>query len=259
MGSEGSKPKRLEVAARTINHGLAYARNLIRGNYFSGDMSWIRPGSPPVILCHGFLGTRGTMLPMAKRFQADGSVVFSYHHGTFQLQSLRASAHGLVDQLQTLERSLGLRQFDMVGFSMGGLVALHAIKFLQAGRWIRKLALLGTPLDGTWAGLAGVATVGLVSPSVWQVLPLSQFLRDIRDAPLPPHLQVRQLHATDDALCPLPRPMAGLDPVRDYVVLPGGHSSLVVARPFYAKIREFFDEQPAPATAAFHGAEAAAE
>jgi pimeloyl-ACP methyl ester carboxylesterase len=259
LGSERTKPKRLEVAARTLNHGLAYARNLIRGNYFSGDMSWIRPGSPPVILCHGFLGTRGTMLPMSKRFQADGSVVFSYHHGTFQLQSLRASAHGLVEQLQTLESSLGLKQFDMVGFSMGGLVALHAIKFLQAGRWIRKLALLGTPLDGTWAGLAGVATVGLLSPSVWQVLPLSQFLRDIRDAPLPEGLHVRQLHATDDALCPLPRPMAGVDPEHDYVVLPGGHSSLVVARPFYAKIREFFDGRSSPIAGAYESAEAAAE
>jgi pimeloyl-ACP methyl ester carboxylesterase len=259
LGSERTRPKRIELAARTLNHGLAYARNLIRGNYFSGDMSWIRPGSPPVILCHGFLGTRGTMLPMAKRFQADGSVVFSYHHGTFQLQSLRASAHGLVEQLQNLERSLGLKQFDMVGFSMGGLVALHALKFLHAGRWIRKLALLGTPLDGTWAGLAGVATVGLVSPSVWQVLPLSPFLSDIRDAPLPDGVEVRQLHATDDALCPLPRPMAGVDPQRDYVVLPGGHSSLVVARPFYAKIREFFDGRTATLDTDYDSAEAAAE
>lgn len=241
LGSEGSRPKRLEIAARTINHGLAYARNLIRGNYFSGDMSWIRPGSPPVILCHGFLGTRGTMLPLAKRFQADGSVVFSYHHGTFQLQSLRASAHGLVDQLQTLERSLGLRQFDMVGFSMGGLVALHAIKFLQAGMYVRRLALLGTPLDGTWASLAGAAMMGAVSSSVWQIMPHSRFLRDLRNAPLPPHLRVRQIHASDDGLCPATRPLVGVDPQRDYIVMPGGHSSLVVARPFYDRLREFFD------------------
>ena len=207
-------------------------------------MSWIQPGSPPVLLCHGFMGTRGTMLPMSKRFQADGRVVFSYHHGTFQLASLRASAQGLVDRLQHLERSLGLSQFDIVGFSMGGLVALHAVKFLAAGRWIRKLALLGTPLDGTWAGVAGVATMGLVSSSVWQVLPLSGFLRDLREAPLPDNVEVRQLHAAEDYLCPLPRPLDGIDPEQHYIVLPGGHSSLVVARPFYAKIREFFEEQP---------------
>ena len=213
----------------------------MKGNYFAGDMSWVRPGSRPVILAHGFLGTRGTMLPLSKRFQADGRVVFSYHHGTFQLKSLRASAQALVEQLKCLEDSLGLERFDMVGFSMGGLVALHAVKFLAADRWIRRLALLGTPTAGTWAGLAGVATVGGVSPSVWQVLPTSQFLTDLRDAPLPPTIRVRQIHAAEDALCPLPPPLSDVDAEKDYIVLPGGHSSLVVARPFYERVSEFFD------------------
>jgi hypothetical protein len=87
--------------------------------------------------------------------------------------------------------------------------------------------------------------MGLVSPSVWQVLPLSGFLRDLREAPLPTGVEVRQLHAAEDYLCPLPRPLEGIDPERDYIVLPGGHSSLVVARSFYARIREFFAENPA--------------
>lgn len=244
---------------RTVNHGLAYARHLVKGNHFTGDMSWIRPGSPPVILCHGFLGTRGTMLPLTKRFQSDGRVVFSYHHGTFQLKSLRASAQDLVDQLRALEQNLGLRQFDMVGFSMGGLVALHAVKFLAASQYVRRLALLGTPLDGTWAGLAGVATVGALSQSVWQVLPTSGFLRDLREGPLPEGVQVRQIHAAEDGLCALPRPIRGVDQERDFIVLPGGHSSLVVARPFYAKLREFFDAAEAGAATEVSGAEAAAE
>ena len=240
------RPGRFTGIARTVNHGLAYARNLVRGNSFSGEMSWIRPGSPPVILCHGFLGTRGSMLPLTKRFQTDGRVVFTYHHGTFQLQSLRSSAQELVDQLRHLENSLGLRRFDMVGFSMGGLVALHAIKFLQASRWVRRLVLLGTPLDGTWLGLGGVATFGMVSQSIWQILPVSGFLHDLRDAPLPEGVQLRQIHAAQDALCPLARPIAGVDPARDYIVMPGGHSSLVVARPFYARVREFLDAGERP-------------
>jgi pimeloyl-ACP methyl ester carboxylesterase len=257
-----SKPRnadRLELAARTVNHGLAYARNLVRGNRFTGDMSWIRPGSPPVILCHGFLGTRGTMLPMTKRFQTDGRVVFSYHYGKFQLKSLRASAQNLVDHLRTLEDTLGLRQFDMVGFSMGGLVALHAIKFLAADRYIRRLALMGAPTDGTWIGLAGVVTVGLVSQSVWQVLPMSSFLRDIRDAPMPDHIKVRQIHAAEDSLCPLPRPLPGVDPSADFLVLPGGHSSLVVSKPFYARVREFFDAAEPDAITDVEAPEFAAE
>jgi pimeloyl-ACP methyl ester carboxylesterase len=236
------QPGRLRRALKSVSHSVAYARHLARGNHFAGDMSWTKPGSPPVVLAHGFMGTRGTMIPLTQRFQADGRVVFSYHHGTFQLQSLRASAQQLVEHLARLERELGVHRVDMVGFSMGGLIALHAIKFMQAQRWIRRVAMLGSPTSGTWAGLAGVGTVGLLSPSVWQVLPASPFLRDLRDAPLPEGVRVRQISAAEDALCPRPELLKGVDKERDYIVLPGGHSSLVVARPFYNKLREFFDE-----------------
>ena len=247
MDNPSSKPGRLRRALKTINHSLAYARHLARGNHFAGEMSWTRPGTPPVVLTHGFLGTRGTMVPLTQRFQSDGRVVFSYHHGTFQLRSLRASAQELVDHLYGLHRELGVDKVDLVGFSMGGLVALHAIKFLQAHQIVRRVALLGTPTSGTWLGLAGVATAGMVSPSVWQVLPGSPFLRDLRDAPMPPGVRVRQISASEDALCPLPAPLSGVDRERDYAVLPGGHSSLVVAKPFYVKLREFFDDETATA------------
>lgn len=249
MVTNDRQPGRLRRALKTVSHSVAYARHLARGNHFAGDMSWQKPGSPPVVLAHGFMGTRGTMIPLTQRFQADGRVVFSYHHGTFQLRSLRASAQQLVEHLARLERELGVCRVDMVGFSMGGLIALHAIKFMQAQRWIRRVALLGSPTSGTWVGLAGVGTVGLVSPSVWQVLPTSPFLRDLRDAPMPEGVRVRQISAADDAFCPLPELLKGVDKERDYVVLPGGHSSLVVARPFYSKLRELFDE-PEPETRA---------
>jgi len=242
LGNKPHKRGRLHRAIKTVNHSLAYARHLARGNHFAGDMAWTKPGTPPVLLTHGFLGTRGTMVPLTQRFQAAGRVVFSYHHGRFQLGSLRRSAQEMVAHLESLERELGVTQIDVVGFSMGGLVAMHAIKFMQAHRWIRRVALLGTPMNGTWASLAGVGTVGLVSPSVWQVLPTSGFLADLRDAPMPPGIRVRQISAAEDALCPLPDVLQGVDRERDFIILPGGHSSCVVAQPFYAKLREFFDE-----------------
>jgi pimeloyl-ACP methyl ester carboxylesterase len=232
--------------ARTVEHNLSYARHLVRGNAIAGDVAWTRPDTPPVVLSHGFLGTRGTMLPLTRRFHRDGRIVFSYSHGPFQLQSLRASADQLTDQLRRLQDASGIERFDVVGFSMGGLATLHALKFLQAQRMIRRLVLLGVPTEGTPVGWAGIATLGLVSPSVWQVLPGSSFLRDLAEAPLPEDVHVRQIHAADDSFCPLPKPVAGVDPASDYLVLPGGHSSLVVAQPFYARTREFFDRPESP-------------
>jgi hypothetical protein len=73
------------------------------------------------------------------------------------------------------------------------------------------------------------------------VLPGSAFLEDLLAAPVPGVTKLRQIHATSDAFCPPPGPIPGVTP-RDYVMLPGGHSSLVVAEPFYRACREFFDE-----------------
>ncbi|RMG97715.1 MAG: alpha/beta fold hydrolase [Deltaproteobacteria bacterium] len=242
MGALTRSVGRARHLRRVARHTVAYARHLVRGNAIAGDVSWTSPGAVPVVLAHGFLGTRGSMQMLARRLRRDGRVVVSYSHGTFQIRSLRASAQELADHLARLQDELRVERFDVVGFSMGGLTALHAVKFLALHRLVRRLVLLGSPVDGTPAGYLGVATLGWMSPSVWQVLPGSPFLRELREAPLPTPLPIRQIHAAQDVLCPLPAPVEGVRK-EDFVVLPGGHSSLVVARPFYLKVREFLNPE----------------
>lgn len=244
-----SVPDRLENhvrgAVKIVTHVLEYGRHLVRGNKVSMDMSWTRPELPPVVLVHGFLGTRGTMLPLTRRFQRDGRVVFSYAYGTFNLGSIRRSAEDLTSHLRTLCEKLGVERVDLIGYSMGGLIGLHSIKFLQGHRYVRNLVMMGSPLSGTWMGLAGVAAVGVVSPSVWQVLPGSAFLEDLLAAPVPEGVRLRQIHAASDVLCPPPGPIDGVA-ARDYIMLPGGHASLVVAGAPYRACCEFFETEAGP-------------
>jgi pimeloyl-ACP methyl ester carboxylesterase len=248
---------RVRQAVNIVTHDFEYGRHLVRGNKVSTDMCWTRPELPPVVLVHGFLGTRGTMLPLTRRFQNDGRVVFSYAYGTFNLASIRRSAENLTAHLRTICEELEVDRVDLVGYSMGGLISLHSIKFLQGHRYVRNLVMMGSPLRGTWAGLAGVATVGAFSPSVWQVLPGSPFLEDLLAAPAPSNVRLRQIHAASDALCPPPGPVEGVA-ARDYIMLAGGHSSLVVAEHFYVACRDFFDASDADdqARAAAEAAEA---
>ena len=227
-----------------------YTRHLVQGNRIRGDMAWMREGARPVVLVHGFLGTRGTMLPLTRNLQADGRVVFSYAHGTFNLASLRSSATELLQQIRSLCEELDVPRVDLVAFSMGGLIALHAVKFLQGHQWVGRIVTLGTPFRGSWVSLAGIATLGAVSPSVWQILPGSPFLADLANAPLPKGVEIRQIHASSDAFVPAPGPIEGVR-ARDYLLLPGGHSSLVVAPHFYRAVRDFLD-QPVASDAPQH-------
>lgn len=238
---------RVRDAVDTVVHGFDYGKHLAQGNKVRVDMAWTRPDARPVVLVHGFMGTRGTMLPMTRRFQQDGRVVFSYAYGTFNFASLRRSAEDLAAQLRRICEELDVPSVDLVGYSMGGLISLHAVKFLQGHRYVDNLVMMGSPLRGTWVGLAGIATVGAVSPSVWQVLPGSAFLEDLLAAPVPEGVRLCQIHGTSDALCPPPGPIEGVAP-RNYVMLPGGHSSLVVAEPFYVACRDFLEAGNATAS-----------
>jgi len=62
--------------------GLSYLRHLVRGNRlrrrdaFSNEST---PESPPVLLIHGFLGTRGSMYMLERRLVDDGFVVVSFN------------------------------------------------------------------------------------------------------------------------------------------------------------------------------------
>ena len=66
--------------------------------------------------------------------------------------------------------------------------------------------------------------------------------RTLISPPLPAGVRLRQIHADADAFCRDPGPVEGVDREHDYIVLPGGHSSLVIAQHFYAAAREFLDE-----------------
>ncbi len=201
-------------------------------------MTWVKEGTPPVILVHGFLGTRGTMVPLTRRLQADGLIVFSHAHGTFNMASIRASAEGLMSQIRQICDELEVPRVDVVGFSMGGLIALHAIKFLQGHQHVRRLCTLGTPFMGSWVSLAGIACIGALCPSVWQIVPGSTFLAELHGPPIPACVRVRQIHASQDAFVPVRGRLEGVRR-EDYLVLPGGHSSLVVAEHFYAAVHDF--------------------
>ena len=230
----------VDDARTTVRHGVHYLRHLAPGNRVRGDLGWVREGAPPVVLAHGFLGTRGTMQPLAQRLRGDGRAVFTYAFGTFNLASVRLSAQHLAEHLERICEDLDVPRVDLVGYSMGGLISLHAIKFLQAHHRVRRVVTLGTPFGGTWMGAVGVGVFGALSPSVWQVLPGSSFLQELGDAPLPPGIRMRQIHANSDAFCPAPGPQKGVSP-RDYLILPGGHSSLVVTRRFYEATLEFLE------------------
>ena len=191
-------------------------------------------GTPPVLLIHGFLGTRGSMIVLERRLAADGHTVFSFNLGLLNTADIRASAGRIRKKIESILAQVAVDKIDIVGHSMGGLIGLYYIKRLGGAPKVRKLVMMGTPIEGTWSALAGVATVGLVSASSWQILPHSRFLRELAQGPLPDGVEVYSIAAERDWVCP---PDATVLAGSTRMTVPLGHSSLVMSDEVYRCVR----------------------
>ena len=215
--------------------GLSYLRHLVRGNRIRRGAAFddLTPESPPVLIIHGFLGTRGSMYMLERRLVEDGFVVVSFNLGTLNLRDIRASAFLIHRKIERILAQTPSQQLDIIGHSMGGLIGLYYVKKLGGHSRVRKLIMMGTPIRGTWAALMGVMTLGLWSTSSWQLLPRSRFLDELAQGPMPPGVEVHTIAAVRDWVVPLPTTrLAGATAT----TVPLGHSSLVVSEEVYRRV-----------------------
>jgi pimeloyl-ACP methyl ester carboxylesterase len=215
--------------------GLSYLRHLARGNRIRRQATFdqVPSAAPPVLLIHGFLGTRGSMYMLERRLVDDRFVVVSFNIGPLNTRDIRRSAFLIHRKIERILAQTPSQKIDIVGHSMGGLIGLYYIKKLGGHARVRRLVMMGTPVRGTWSALAGVVTLGLWSTSSWQLLPRSRFLDELAQGPLPPGVEVYTIAAARDWVVPLATTRM---PGASAVTVPLGHSSLVVSEDVYRRL-----------------------
>ncbi len=102
---------------------------------------------PPVVLVHGIDGSSRDMARLARAFQAEGREVFTPslipNDGSATLEELSA-------QLQRyVEDKVKRRPFDLVGYSMGGIVCRHYLQRRNGIKHVRRFVTLCSPHHGT--------------------------------------------------------------------------------------------------------------
>ena len=215
--------------------GLSYLRQLARGNRVRRQATFddANLDQPPVLIIHGFLGTRGSMYLLERRLVEDGFVVVSFNLGPLNTRDIRRSAFLIHRKIERILAQTPSQRIDIIGHSMGGLIGLYYIKKLGGHGRVRRLIMMGTPVRGTWTALAGIATLGLWSTSSWQLLPRSRFLDELSQGPLPPSVEIYTIAAARDWVIPLATTRL---PGASAVVVPLGHSSLVVSEDVYRRL-----------------------
>lgn len=159
------RPRRLPPAGGPQGAGTAEA---------AGTAGTLSPGSRPVVLLHGFVDNRSVFV-LLRRVLA--------RHGRDRVESLNYSP--LTCDLRTAAELLGRRvaeilartghaEVDLVGHSLGGLIARYYVQRLGGDARVRTLVMLGTPHSGTtFVPLADA------HPLVRQMRPGSEVLREL--------------------------------------------------------------------------------
>ncbi|WP_328901862.1 alpha/beta fold hydrolase [Streptomyces sp. NBC_00441] len=117
-------------------------------------------GRPPVVFLHGFIDNRSVFVLLRRSLA---------RHGWRRLESLnyspltsdiRTAAELLDRHIEEICARTGHHRVDIVGHSLGGLIARYYVQRLAGDRRVRTLVTLGTPHSGTAvAPLAGALPI----------------------------------------------------------------------------------------------------
>lgn len=194
---------------------------------------------PPILIVHGFLATRTLMWPMRYRLARAGRAVFTVPLSPLVIQDVRQLAAELDAGVARVLAETGAERVDVVGVSQGGVLALWWALHLGGFARMRRLVLMGSPVGGTWAAVAGLPLLGLWSRGIWQLVPGSPLLDELA-RPLPPGAEVFTLALAGDPVCPESRCRVAGAPHEVFPVALGPltHQWLVLSGPLTARVAE---------------------
>jgi pimeloyl-ACP methyl ester carboxylesterase len=146
----------------------------------------IRGSGPPLVLLHGGLGAIEMYAPILPALSAGHRVIavdLQAHGRTADIdRPLRLEL--MADDVAALIRQLGLAKADLMGYSLGGGVALQtAIRYPQL---VRRLVLVSTPFkrDGWYPEvLAGMAQMSAQAAEPMKQTPIYQLYSAIAPRP----------------------------------------------------------------------------
>ena len=188
-------------------------------------MPVVRPGARgprPVLLLHGYAMGRANFLVLANRMALGGLgplVGFEY----WTLGGVAPASQALGDFVEELCARLRVAKVDLVGHSLGGMVARHYVTVGGGAARVAHLITLGSPHGGT-----PLARFGLGRTSR-ELGAGSAFVRALAERPVPPEVRFTVVWSRSD----------GLVSCRDQACLGGaemleyrdlGHLSLLASR-----------------------------
>jgi len=185
-------------------HGV---RTALREWWWSVALSAARPlgfvplpghrqrGPRPIIVLHGYAMNRANFLVLSRRLAAAGlGPVLGFEY--WSLGKTASAAKRLAEYVEEVRAATEADQVDLIGHSMGGMVARYYVTLLGGDGAVANLITLGSPHAGT-----DVSAVGIGRPAK-ELLLGSSLVQRLDAAPPPERTRLTVIWSRADALVP---------------------------------------------------------
>lgn len=242
--------KYVRQAKRDLNATVTYLKLALEGNKVE-RLTDFNSCKHPVLLIYGFGATRRVFSILERRLRRDGYCVFSLNLGgvfdTFNTRCIEELALHVHKKVEKLCERYHLNKISIIGHSKGGLIGRYYVKRLGGAQRVRTLITLGTPHHGNpWALLGLLSPIGLLSKSIWQMVPMSPFIRKLKKGPWPRHVRFVSLFSKDDRICFYKSAMLdipnGCAYMKNVELLGMTHSDYIIRKAVYNVIRKELSE-----------------
>ncbi|MBL9013532.1 MAG: alpha/beta fold hydrolase [Myxococcales bacterium] len=200
----GSRP----VRSALTEWGISAALSAARPAGFFPLPGWKNQGPRPVIVLHGYAMNRANFLPLALRLSRAGlGPILGFEYWTLGRTAAAARQLGwFVDQVR---EATGAEDVDVIGHSMGGIVARYYVQLAGGDGPVRHLITLGSPHGGT-----DVSGLGIGHPGR-ELLVGSKLVTRLSAAAPPTKTKITTIWSRADALVPGARqkPLAGAETI----------------------------------------------
>ena len=184
----------------------------------------------PVLLVHGFGGTKSSWTFLARALRARGQTVEALTYTPFGT-SVEELADRLAAEVTRLLSQTGANKVHLVGHSLGGVVIAQAIASGRLTGQVDRVVTLAAPFGGSpWANLLPFVAV------VRALREGSPLLRRLASVPIPDGVRWLAFTATLDMIVPGLRSVPAHADVETVMVGGVGHLGMLLSRQVVGRI-----------------------
>jgi triacylglycerol lipase len=136
----------------------------------------VQVASTPILLIHGIVDNHSVFAVLDRALRRRGFRNLAWFDYGLLTRDVRGAAEELAVAIDRLTAESGYERIQVIGHSLGGLIARYYVQRLGGDRWVSSLITLGTPHSGTLLARAGQAL-----PLIRQLAPGSELLKELAE------------------------------------------------------------------------------